>query len=229
MQTFEQILNRVRDKSDKAARKGHQIWFRGQANATWPVKSSLHRYIESYSKFGVKPDQKLLLEVAKSFYHRFAAEAWPLLQYGQRDPWGVVFMMQHHDVPTRLLDWTASFGCALYFALGNLSSESPAIENAAVYMLIAEELNQRSIKKSGIVFLEEIVRDAQTAFTWPYHPCAVRTQVVETISVSPVLDNARMVAQQSRFLLCGLIRFAGRSIRRRFSQSWDLRKIGFNT
>jgi len=112
-------------------------------------------------------------------------------------------MMQHHGVPTRLLDWTASFGCALYFALRHQSSESRGVENAAVYMLIAEELNQISIKKPGILFLEGTFREDQAVDTSYYHPTVMRDHVVQTVSVSPVLDNERMVAQQCRFLLCG--------------------------
>jgi hypothetical protein len=90
MPTFDEILNRVRDKSNEAARKGYQIWFRGQSKAAWPVESSIHCLVERYSTLsGLRLDQKLLRDEEKSLYYLFAAEAWPLLKFGQRDPWAL--------------------------------------------------------------------------------------------------------------------------------------------
>ena len=49
--------------------------------------------------------------------------------------------MQHHGVPTPLLDWSESFACALYFASEGWESNS----EAAVYMMYPQLINDYSI------------------------------------------------------------------------------------
>ena len=57
----------------------------------------------------------LTRDEAKSLYRNFRIEAWSLLAEHERSDWGVVFSMQHFSLPTRLLDWTESFACAVFF------------------------------------------------------------------------------------------------------------------
>lgn len=51
--------------------------------------------------------------------------------------WDGYFLMQHHSVPTRLLDWTESVLVAAYFAIGTKSIDN----DAAIWMLDPYELN----------------------------------------------------------------------------------------
>jgi hypothetical protein len=60
------------------------------------------------------------------------------------------FLMQHHGLPTRLLDWSGTFGVALYFALKS------ATGTAAVWILDPNELNKHTINKEGLFSSSEM-------------------------------------------------------------------------
>jgi hypothetical protein len=118
MSHWNKILSAVEEKIH-----GDLMFFRGQPDATWPLMPGLGR-------LGLKnPKGK-----EKVLYYDFNNFSGPLLPEN-RNSWRTIFLMQHHGLPTRLLDWTGSFGVALYFALKG------AEKNAAVWMLDPFELN----------------------------------------------------------------------------------------
>lgn len=94
---------------------GEITWFRGQGKAGWPLVPSLAR----------APEQ---LKAETALIKRFIQNAVPHL--GDNPPktdWEWIFLMQHHRVPTRLLDWTEAPLVALYFAVTAHSDDDGAL------------------------------------------------------------------------------------------------------
>lgn len=105
--------------------------FRGQSDHEWGLDPSLLRiFKERNSK--LSPEKAFKLE--KDSVYKFRQEAHHYLKPSVLPPdlvnltnasiygkW--LALMQHHGVPTRLLDWTYSFYVALFFAVENQNSE----------------------------------------------------------------------------------------------------------
>ena len=203
-ETWVEILSEVRKFSERCRRKGSGAWFRGQAK-DWPLKATLHRHIESLtdglkSPWNETRQRTFLHEEYKSVYRKFTGEAWPLLSPPERTPWGSIFAMQHHGLPTRLLDWTESFGCAVFFA--QLHREPS--EDAVVWMLEPEALKQMSLDRYAKVFLDDSIPERALFDSQSWHPAYVPNQdSVTTVAVATPFTNPRMAAQRSAFTLMG--------------------------
>ncbi len=118
---LEEVLKKVQDLNNACRQKGSTAWYRGHRKSEWSLKSTLHRHVERLT-VGLKnpgtyqEERDFLRDEEKTLYRRFARKAWPLLSPIERADWGVLLTMQHYSLPTRLLDWTESFACALFFA-----------------------------------------------------------------------------------------------------------------
>jgi len=198
------IITQVEDLDSAFRRKGSVAWYRGHRKIEWRLTSTLHRYIErltsNLEKPLPRPEQRdQLRDDAKTLYRQFTREAWPLLGPAERSDWGAIFAMQHYGLPTRLLDWTENFACALFFAQQRRQPE----DAAAVWVLDSEGLNEVSLGKRGLVALDDAV-GASVVDVRRWHPRWVPPKDdLSTIAVSPLFTNPRMTAQRSAFTLNG--------------------------
>jgi len=104
------------------------LWFRGHARRDWALVPSLARVPSHLGRE---------TEVIK----RFIQLAVPHLtnELPQND-WEWIFLMQHHRVPTRLLDWTESPLAALWFAVSS-NDPADATSDGAFWCLAPLSLN----------------------------------------------------------------------------------------
>jgi FRG domain len=107
--------------------------------------------------------------------------------------------MQHYGIPTRLLDWTESFICALYFAHLHRKPE----EEAAIFILDPAKLNKTVIGREGLIHLGDDPT-LSVLNTEDWHPKYMPpNEDLLSIAVVPVSTNPRMIAQRSRFTMSG--------------------------
>jgi hypothetical protein len=115
--------------------------FRGQRDARWPLLPAMARHPGA--------GQADFRSVERIFYFEYVTRAGSLLP-DVHDPWEIVFAMQHHGLPTRLLDWSETLSVALYFALAG------AVGDAAVWVLNPFTLNQELAGRREIVHARDL-------------------------------------------------------------------------
>ncbi len=131
----------------------------------------------------------------------FSSRALPYVTATQkRERWDWYFLMQHYDVPTRLLDWTESALVALYFAL--YSRKADQCSFPAVWVLDPVELNAATVGVSDIV----VPSESSLAKYLPEYGSNVEAQL--PVAVHPDYADRRMTAQQSKFTMLGSVPIA---------------------
>ena len=156
------------------------IWYRGHWNYAHYLLPSLLRYSN-----GIDKEQKLF-----HTFRRFADKVFK----SRESEWETLFDMQHYNIPTRLLDWTESFGIALYFAIyyNNLKKSK---DDAAIYLLNPLKLNKESGKKDILRIPREEKDFPYTDIYWQHKPF----KATAPIAIEPIFKNDRIVAQRGTF------------------------------
>ncbi|NEU59632.1 FRG domain-containing protein [Paenibacillus sp. ALJ109b] len=157
---------------------GREIWFRGQTH-DFPLNSGLFRPGKVRSLAQIKQSEK-------SSYRYFLSLGHPYLN-GEKD-WELLFIMQHHGVRTRLLDWTPALMNALYFCVENPGDQ-------VLWLLNPSALNYLNGLGTTILTLpidvsyEELLESTTKKFL--------------TAAIHPVRNSARQVIQQGMFTIQG--------------------------
>lgn len=202
--TWDEIVGEARKLHQQYMVDGSMAWYRGHRRETFRLESTLHRYIARLLEGMNSPptgEQRIkhLREEYKSVYRTFKREAWPMLDPASRSEWGVIFTMQHYGLPTRLLDWTENFACAVFFAQQNRVRG----EDAAIWVLDPQALNKLAISREGQLALDEDMSEG-VVNSRDWHPkWAATGDPLPSVAVSPIYTNARMTAQRSEFVVAG--------------------------
>jgi hypothetical protein len=167
--------------------RGMARWFRGQACADWPLRPSVNR--EPLQDTETNLNTKFILQ-AKARYANCPTD---------NDAAGWLSLMQHHGLPTRLLDWSASVLVAAHFAVAeqwrhraNVSDAEPA----ALWCLIPGRLNWSQLGNSVLYSLvhDNVLPLLRPAFGGEAGPGAVA-------AAHPPHDNLRIMLQQGFFTI----------------------------
>jgi len=175
------------------------LWgFRGQRESSWSLDTSLDRavkveYENGYHHLDRDTEQDDLL-------FRFRQQAHHYISHfpADEDLASWLALMQHHGVPTRLLDWTKSPYVALYFAF----IEEPD-ETCAVWAINLDWLDSRVDELIELEPVLSVMNHIQIRGGNRYSLIPLTKQPV-IVRVDPLRANERMVAQQG-FFLCRLL------------------------
>jgi len=115
------------------------LWYRGHSDINWQLQTSIAR-----KKPSISAEESLRNE----FERRIAF--LDTIKHPLPLP-DIYFLMQHHGIPTRLLDWTSNPLVALYFAI---SDESQLANDACIWVMDPGQLN-RSFGENYPLKMEE--------------------------------------------------------------------------
>lgn len=163
------------------------LWYRGQGGYDWSLVPSLYRG---------RVDPKHEREIVRDFRLRASTYLEPGRMPTEYLEW--LFVMQHHGLPTRLLDWSESHLVGLYFAVLDHANTG----DAAVWVLDPWDLNYASQRIKTVPTMthsrlrgyvpaedgEEVVREIEAE-----KPLALRA----------VRGTRRIIAQSGTFTIHG--------------------------
>jgi len=156
--------------------KSDILFFRGHSDASWQLVPTLARV-----------NVRNPTQIEKMIYFDFLTRAGSLLP-ANNSCWNNAFAMQHHGLPTRLLDWTENFATALYFALKGATGES------CVWILNPFALNGTAINR------EVLLRPEDLSGTYDdYFISDVKKLEARVVAVSPLRHHPRVYHQRAGF------------------------------
>lgn len=188
------FLKQLKEAKAKIGKESDEEWFyRGHPSNTYKLLPGLYR-------MGNKSlSTTELWHIEADLFYEFRARA-KVIHGANLSDWDILFYMQHHGVRTRLLDWTESFGIALYFALLNIKpGDTPCIWVMNPYKLNLHYHKIRDLYSperldddEGNSYSDYLLNNHNEAFWWK-----------EPLAIYPVRRVDRLTTQGGYFTIQG--------------------------
>ena len=173
--------------------------YRGQADADWRLQSSLERILgDDWTAENAQKFEEFSLKQFCSKFHLYDREN---VTPNSKLAW--LSVMQHHGVPTRLLDFTGSPYVALYFALeayNPLTQRDLALFAFDYSAILEQSINQIKSKDSAFQETRASLVDKQDEI---FESIVDRFAYDIAWVTEPKVLNARLDRQAGSFLLSG--------------------------
>jgi hypothetical protein len=191
-------INSIEELLGKINSYPNNFAFRGQSDFNWGLQSTLERMVPKHEKRRGFEERSL-----EQFRSKFKLYSRDMEMPEKKLSW--LSLMQHHGVPTRLLDFTTSPYIALYFAIESLTPRPN--ENLALYAIDYTKLVEKSCE---YVLAKDLSFAEYSGSTNFYKKCEQAFEnVLDNRShdvlwfVDPVQLNNRLEKQAGTFLISG--------------------------
>lgn len=202
-QSWIDFLGQIESARKTLGFKVHEeIFYRGHTDCDYKLLPGIFRHL------GKQHTVKDLLKFEEDMFFEFRSRAKEVHR-GNLTDWDILFYMQHHGVNTRLLDWTESFGVALYFAMLNYKKGE---KQPCIWILNPYKLNETYLEKNNRELyspenLDSINKKSKRRYSYsdfllPSHPEA-KIWWKEPLAIYPIRRVDRLTTQAGYFTIQG--------------------------
>lgn len=153
----------------------HAAWFRGQSH-NWELIPKIYRG-------NCKYDERKMVQDFRNRANHILGRPF---QWEDYEGW--LSLMQHHGLPTRLLDWTTSSAAALFFAVEDWLKEKSKEHKPVVWLMNPHVLNWVGSASS---FLPDTGPDAGVDSNGKITPSPAIFRIMAAFSGNEVLDQGK--------------------------------------